>query len=125
MNTEELRKHITEQAAQARHASYTLRNVTTVQKNNALAAIASELRSHAADILVENKKDIDILDTSVSTAFRNRLILTSEKIEAIAKGIDAVALLDDPIGEIVHGFERPNGLRIQKVRIPIGVIACI
>lgn len=124
MNQEQLTTHITNQARAARHASRQLRVAKTNDKNQALLKVAQAIRDHQDIILAANAQDLAGLGT-ISVAFRNRLTLTAAKIAAMADGVQSVATLEDPVGKIVSGTQRPNGLRINKIRIPIGVIACI
>lgn len=124
MNQEQLTIQITSQAKAARDASRGLRIAKTIDKNQALLNIAQAIRDNQASILAANAQDLAGLG-DISVAFRNRLTLTAAKIAAMADGVQSVATLEDPVGKIVDGKQRPNGLRIHKIRIPIGVIACI
>lgn len=124
MNQEQLTIQITNQAKAARQASRALRVAKTTDKNQALLAMAQAIRDNQALILAANAQDLAGLG-DISVAFRNRLTLTAAKIVAMADGVESVATLEDPVGKIVDGKQRPNGLRIHKIRIPIGVIACI
>lgn len=128
MDTQQLEKTILTQARLAKEASFILRSLSTTVKNKALEAIATALIKEKAKILTANALDIQTLSTqnpTASVAFKNRLILTEQKISALAEGIKAITELSDPVGEVVKMTLRPNGLRIGKIRIPIGVICCI
>lgn len=103
-----------------------LSTVTTKQKNDALKAIADALRSNKAYIIEENKKDIENGKTAgLSDALLDRLMLNEERINGIADSVEAVIALDDPCSIVLEEIDRPNGLKIQKVTVPIGVIGII
>lgn len=110
----------------AKKAAALLRNVSSLQKDKALERIASSLIENCDKILAANEIDVKAAkEQGISKALLDRLTLTKERVEAMAKGVSEVAALKDPVGEIVEGFTRPNGLKIQKVRVPLGVIAII
>ncbi len=110
----------------AKNAAAVLRNASTNQKNAALEKIASSLIENCDKILAANEKDITAAkEQGIGTALLDRLTLTKERVHAMAKGVVEVAALKDPVGEVAEGFTRPNGLKIQKVRVPLGVIAII
>lgn len=103
-----------------------LSTVTTKQKNDALQAIADALRHNKAYIIEENNKDLkNGKEAGLSDALLDRLMLNEERIEGIAKSVEAVIALDDPCNIILDEVERPNGLKIRKVSVPIGVIGII
>lgn len=103
-----------------------LSTVTTAQKNEALQAIADELRNHIDYIIEENKKDLENgKNAGLSTALLDRLMLDADRIEGIAKSVEEVIALDDPCSKVLETVERPNGLVIKKVSVPIGVIGII
>lgn len=94
--------------------------------NNALTAIAHALIKNESYILEENSKDIRAgRDTGLSEALIDRLTLTSDRICSMAKGLEQVAASENPVGRVLWGETRPNGLKIEKVAVPIGVIAVI
>ena len=95
----------------------------TAEKNRLLEAMASALECQAPSILEANQKDLDSGGTA--GAMRDRLLLTPERIAAMATGVREIAALTDPIGETVSEWKRPNGLLIRKVRVPLGVIGII
>jgi glutamate-5-semialdehyde dehydrogenase len=110
----------------AREAARVLANATTEQKNDALRAAARRMRQDMADILTANSADMAAArQRDLSSAMLDRLLLTEERIEAMAAGLEAIAELDDPVGGIIAEWERPNGLRIARVRVPLGVIGII
>ncbi|HOU09641.1 MAG TPA: glutamate-5-semialdehyde dehydrogenase [Clostridiales bacterium] len=95
-------------------------------KNKALLACAQALRSGANDILEANRTDLDNSRAAgLSDALLDRLALNEKRIEAMAASIEEIAALPDPVGKIISGGKRPNGLMIQKVRVPLGVIGVI
>lgn len=117
---------VLEIAKKARAAGLELATVSTQTKNEALLAIAKNLRASVESILAENKKDLLQAEANgLSKPMLERLALSPEKIEAAAKGVEQVAQLPDPVGAILESTVRPNGLKIEKVSTPIGVIAII
>jgi glutamate-5-semialdehyde dehydrogenase len=98
----------------------------TGSKNAALAAAAAAIRSGAAQILAANARDMSgARAANLTGALLDRLALDDRRIEAVARGLEEVAALPDPIGTIAAEWLRPNGLRIQRVRVPLGVIGII
>jgi glutamate-5-semialdehyde dehydrogenase len=112
--------------ARARKAARRLATLDAGAKNRALAAMAGKVRAATAGILAANAEDIAAMKANGQTdAYLDRGTLSEERIEAIAAGIEAVAVLDDPVGSVIAAWERPNGLRIERVRTPLGVIGVI
>lgn len=109
----------------AKAAARVLASASAEQKNRALLAAAAEMRRSADALLQANKKDMDALAPETSKAMRDRLLLTPERIEAMAKGLEDVAALPDPVGRVLAGWTRPNGLKISRVSVPLGVIGVI
>ncbi len=110
----------------AKQASYSLMNIGTEAKNNALMRIAETLEQNVAAILLENEKDMQLLmQNPAKASFADRLRLTEERIFAMADGVRKVAQLPDPVGEVTGMVTRPNGLVIGKKRVPLGVIGII
>ncbi len=98
----------------------------TARKNAALEAIADALLAQEADILEANRTDMERAAAGgMSQSMLDRLQLTSARIAGMADGIRQIVSLTDPVGEIVEGFRRPNGLKIQKTRVPLGVLGII
>ena len=97
----------------------------TEAKNRALAAMAQELRAEAPAILAENAADLEAARGTVSNVMLDRLALNEARLEGMAAGIEAVAALPDPVGRTLDEFVRPDGLRICKRSVPMGVIAII
>jgi len=110
----------------ARAAARQLRQCTTAQKNDGLRAMADELVAAQEELLAANASDVaQGQDAGLSAAMLDRLTLNPKRIVAMADGVRQVAELPDPVGEIIRDWTRPNGLRIQKVRVPIGVVGII
>lgn len=109
----------------AREATRFLATASTEAKNKALKEAARLMRQESDALLEANKKDMDALPSDTSKAMRDRLLLTPERIEAIAKGLEDVATLPDPVGRVLASWERPNGLKISRVATPLGVIGVI
>lgn len=98
----------------------------TARKNAALEAVADALLAQEADILEANRTDMERAAAGgMSQSMLDRLQLTSARIAGMADGIRQIVALTDPVGEIVEGFRRPNGLKIQKTRVPLGVLGII
>jgi glutamate-5-semialdehyde dehydrogenase len=107
-------------------AADVLARATTAQKNAALAAAAAALRARRTDILAANARDVKAAEAAgLGGAMLDRLRLDAERIEAMAMGVEQVMALPDPVGTVIAEWERPNGLRIQRVRVPLGVIGII
>ena len=110
----------------ARAAATELALAPTEQKNSALRAMAAALRRSEAAILKANALDVaDVKAAGQASSFVDRLTLTPERIEGIAKGLEDIAALADPVGAVIAAWERPNGLKFERVRVPIGVIGII
>jgi len=110
----------------AQHAKYELQILSTERKNNALCKVASALIRESEMLLEENKKDIQAgEEKGMHAGLIDRLRLTPERIAQMAEGLKQVSELADPIGELMESIERPNGLHIEKRRVPIGVIGII
>jgi len=117
---------ILEQAKLAKQASYQMMTLDTHTKNNALFQMADALICHMDQILVENMKDLEAASNQGRPqAFLDRLTLTKERILGMASGLRKVAALPDPIGTADMVIQRPNGLRIEKRRVPLGVVGII
>ena len=107
----------------ARAASAKLAQLSTEQKNGLLLAIADAVEAHEKDILAANREDIE--HSGLEGAMRDRLLLTPIRIQEMARGVRDVAALPDPIGETLAEWTKANGLRIRKVRVPLGVVGII
>ena len=109
----------------AKAAAPGLAVLTTEQKNKALAAMADALEANAEKILFANAEDVLDARERLGEVMTDRLRLTHERILAMANGIREVIALPDPIGKVEASFTRPNGLKIERVRVPMGVVAMI
>lgn len=115
-----------ELGARAKRASEVLRGAPAGQKNEALLSIAKALRQCSEEILEANGQDVRrAREGGMSEALVDRLSLTEQRILAMADSVEQVAALPDPIGEIMEGYTRPNGLEIVKKRVPLGVVGII
>lgn len=103
----------------------TLAAATTEEKNRALEKMADALTAHTEKIIEENKKDLDNARTKISDVMLDRLMLDEKRIKAMADAVRDVAKLPDPVGRIIDEFTRPNGLKITKVSVPVGLLAII
>lgn len=111
-------------AIKAKKAAYELAVLSSKLKEQALIKMAQALEKNSREIIRENKKDL-ILAKNLSKALIDRLGLNEARIRLMADSLRQVALLADPLGEVIRGWLRPNGLWIQKIRVPIGVIGII
>jgi glutamate-5-semialdehyde dehydrogenase len=116
-------QHLQQAATAARQAGHVLARATAAQRNDALAAMANAMRRDAPAILAANAADVAA--STATAAFRDRLLLNEARVEAMAKGLEEVAALPDPLGLTLADWTRPNGLRIQRIATPIGVIGMI
>jgi glutamate-5-semialdehyde dehydrogenase len=122
----ELKEQICDFGRRARAAASSLSQLSSAQKDGALRAMADEIMARSATILAANEKDLaHARSHGLSNAMIDRLTLNDERITAMADGIRAVADLPDPVGEVIREWTSQNGLRISKVRIPIGVVGII
>lgn len=111
--------------AAAKKASADILSLTSEDKNRALAAMAKALKDNEAEILSNNAEDVEAARGTVSDVMIDRLSLSHERIEGMAKGILEVAELPDPVGNVLEEVTRPGGLEIRKVSVPLGVIGII
>ena len=126
LSSADVRQAIELMGQQARQAAYALANLSAEKKNTILRAMAASLRSEASTIIAANALDLSAAaQKGLSNAMIDRLTLDETRIDAIASGIDQVATLHDPCGEILSEVTRPNGMHIKQVRVPIGVIGII
>lgn len=111
---------------EAKEASAQLLLATTEEKNRALVHLAKALVDNTQRILAENAKDVAVaVEKGVKESLIDRLRLTEARVAAMAEGLEQIAELPDPIGEVLDTWERPNGLSIRQVRVPFGVIGII
>jgi len=111
---------------EARKAAHILALAPAARKNRALGAMATAIRRARPAILAANAEDLaEAKSASATAAFLNRLALNTARIEAAAAGLDVIRKLKDPVGTVLASWRRPNGMRIQRVRVPLGVIGVI
>lgn len=107
-------------------SKYELQTLSSEKRNNALFCVADELSNHTDEILAENQKDMEEgKKNGMPEGLLDRLLLTKERIQSMAEGLREIAALPNCIGECMESFERQNGLLIEKVRVPMGVIGII
>src|ERR1700674_2158847 len=117
---------MTELARSARAAAQVLALASPEQKNRALDAIERAIRAHASEILAANAEDVaEVRAGGASAAFIDRLTLTKARIDAMADGVATVREIADPVGIVTESWQRPNGMTIERVRVPLGVVAVI
>ncbi len=110
----------------ARAAARVLALAPPEQKDRALAAMAASIRAHTGRILAANAEDLAAAKAAgVAASFIDRLMLNDARIEGMAAGIETVAALNDPVGHVTESWTRPNGMSIERVRVPLGVIGII
>lgn len=120
---EEVLHHI---GAETKKAASFMGQIATNKINMVLNDIALSLRQQSQSIIKENTKDIAAAkDKELPAALVDRLMLNQERIEAIARSVEAIAELDDPVGHVLETITRPNGLQIDKISVPIGVLGMI
>jgi glutamate-5-semialdehyde dehydrogenase len=117
---------IPELAARSKAASRLMATASTSQKNEALLTAADLLEERATDLISANGTDVGSAEANgIAAGLVDRLRLTPERVKGMADGLRQVASLADPVGEVLDGWVRPNGLRISRVRVPLGVVAII
>ena len=124
--SKELREKLFLMGENARKASQTLTLANSKIKNNALEAMAADIETNKEIILEANIKDIENAKANnISKSFLDRLILNDERIQSISNGLREIIKIEDPVGQIMSKWNRPNGLNIERVRTPLGVIGVI
>lgn len=126
MNSEDIKQQVLQIGQQARDAARELASVSTEQKKRALVEAAKALRASVDSILEANAKDIEnAKENGISGAFLDRLVLDKARVESMAKGLEDIAKLDDPVGRELARWQRPSGLDIARVSVPLGVVGII
>ena len=124
--SKELKENLFLMGKNARKASQTLTLANSKIKNNALEAMAADIETNKEIILEANIKDIENAKANnISKSFLDRLILNDERIQSISNGLREIIKIEDPVGQIMSEWNRPNGLNIERVRTPLGVIGVI
>lgn len=122
----DIEKHITEMARRAKEASRTLATCSAAVKNQALLRMAERLDAAREEIKAANAQDLEAgREAGLSDAMLDRLALTDQRIDGMISALKTVADLKDPVGSIIDGWTLPNGLRLSKVRTPLGVVLII
>lgn len=117
---------VREKAELAKKSSAQLAVLTTEQKNEALSSIARSIERHADRVLEANEQDVQKgIDSGLSKALLDRLQLTDARLKDMVKGLETLIELPDPVGEVLESWERDDGLKIEKVRVPLGVIGMV
>lgn len=121
-----IQETIHQMGRQARAAAYKLAQLSSDEKNAILRSMATAVRKATPELLEANAKDLAAgTEKGLSGAMLDRLRLDEARIEAMAAGIDQVATLPDPVGQVLDAWERPNGIKIEQLRVPIGTIGII
>lgn len=124
--SDSITQQIHEMGRKARAAAHKLSLLSSSEKDTILCSMAAGLREASTDILLENYKDILAGEAKgLSTAMLDRLRLDETRLEAVAAALEHVATLPDPVGQVLDDWNRPNGIRIEQVRVPIGTIGII
>jgi glutamate-5-semialdehyde dehydrogenase len=125
--TADLQALMSDLAGRARAAARVLALAPAEQKNRALEAMERAIRNHTAAILAANAEDVAEARSSgdATSAFIDRLTLTQARVDAMADGIAVVRNIPDPVGTVTESWQRPNGMTIERVRVPLGVVAVI
>lgn len=122
----DIKKFVLDRAMEARQGARSLGRATTAQKNKALVMMAEAVRKNSEFLIEENKKDIEYArGKGLSNAMIDRLTLNEKRVEEMSLGLIEVTQLPDPVGEILRMSQRPNGMTVGKMRVPIGVIGII
>ncbi len=121
-----IKQMVIEKAKNAKKASRILAGMSTSAKNKALSAMADGLTNAKNELKKENDKDIAYAkEAGLSSALIDRLLLNDKRIDGMASGLKEIVALPDPVGEVTHIWQRPSGIRVGKIRVPLGVIGII
>ncbi len=124
--SDEVRAELETLGSEAREAARQLALATAEDKDRALRMMAEHIRKDCDDLLQANKRDVEnAIEDKRPEAFIDRLTLNPDRVDAMARGLEEIANLADPVGEVTAEWDRPNGLVIQRVRVPLGVIGII
>jgi glutamate-5-semialdehyde dehydrogenase len=122
----DIREFVSTKAKEAREGARSLARASSKQKNDALLKMAAALKKRSKELMKENAKDVVFArKKGLSKAMIDRLTLTQKRIDEMSQGLVEVAALPDPVGEIIRMWQRPNGMSVGKMRVPIGVIGII
>ncbi len=122
----DIKEFVTQKAIEAKAGARSLAKTSSEHKNRVLIRMAEALKERSADLIAENKKDIEFAEKKgLSKALIDRLTITEKRVMEMACGLEEVAQLPDPVGEIVRLVRRPNGMEVGRMKVPIGVIGII
>ena len=122
----DLKKYVLDKAIEARAGARALAKASSKQKNEALVRMAEALKKRAKELISANKKDIQYAKgKGLSKAMIDSLTLNEKRVDEMAQGLIEVSALPDPVGEVIRMWQRPNGMSVGKMRVPIGVIGII
>ena len=122
----DMRAYVLKKAQEAKEGARAVAKASSEQKNNALIKMAGAIRKKAKELQTENNKDLaDAKKKGLSGAMLDRLTLTEKRIDEMAQGLIEIAALPDPVGEITRMWQRPNGMSVGRMRVPLGVIGII
>lgn len=122
----DIHDHVMEKARRAKAAAARMAGLPTALKDRALAAMADTILDHRHEIAAANRRDLDMADSyNLSKAAVDRLTLTDSRIEAMAKGLREIAAFPDPVGIVTNVVQRPSGIRVGKMTVPIGLVGFI
>lgn len=122
----DIHQYVSKKASEAKIGARSVARASSAQKNAALVEMAHGLKKRAKELLAENKKDVQFAkEKGLSKALIDRLTLNEKRIAEMAQGLTEVASLPDPVGEITRMWQRPNGMTVGRMRVPIGVIGII
>ena len=122
----DIKTYVLNKAKEAKEGARSLAKASSRQKNAALIKMAEALQKRAKELISENRKDIKFAEEKgLSKALIDRLTLNEKRINEMAQGLVEIAALPDPVGEIIKMWQRPNGMTVGKMRVPIGVIGII
>ena len=122
----DIKAYVFAKAGEARAGARSLATASSQQKNDALLGMAGAIRKRSRELIRENAKDIAFArEKGLSRAMIDRLTLTEKRITEMAQGLAEVAALPDPVGEVIRMWQRPNGMTVGRMRVPIGVIGII
>lgn len=121
-----IKERVISKVKRAKSATRELAKASSDLKNNALNSMAERILASSETLKSENQKDLEAgREKGLSSAFLDRLELTDKRIDSMADGLRQIAMLPDPVGEVMRMWRRPNGLRIGKIRVPLGVVGII
>ena len=122
----DIKEFVTQKAIEAKAGARMLAKASSEHKNKVLIRMAEAFKERSADLIGENKKDVEFAEKKgLSKALIDRLMITEKRIEEMARGLEEVAQLPDPVGEIVRMVRRPNGMEVGRMKVPIGLIGII